>query len=38
MNRSFDFYEYAGILVPGAVLIIGLLQNIVIIEIDTTGT
>jgi len=25
MNRSFDFYEYAGILVPGAVLIMGLL-------------
>jgi len=25
MNRAFDFYEYAGILVPGAVFIIGLL-------------
>jgi|SRR6267142_840706 hypothetical protein len=25
MNRAFDFYEYAGILVPGAVLVIGLL-------------
>jgi hypothetical protein len=25
MNRAFDFYEYAGVLVPGAVLITGLL-------------
>ncbi|MEQ8379720.1 hypothetical protein [Parvibaculum sp.] len=24
MNRSFDFYEFAGVLVPGAVLLIGL--------------
>ncbi len=25
MNRTFDFYEYAGIIIPGAVLITGLL-------------
>src|SRR5262249_40844210 len=25
MNRAFDFYEYAGVLVPGAVLVMGLL-------------
>jgi hypothetical protein len=25
VNRTFDFYEYAGVLVPGAVLLIGLL-------------
>lgn len=24
MNRTFDFYEYAGIIVPGAILIVGL--------------
>ena len=25
MNRTFDFYEYAGIIVPGAILTLGLL-------------
>jgi hypothetical protein len=25
MNRTFDFYEYAGIIIPGAVLILGLI-------------
>jgi hypothetical protein len=25
MNRTFDFYEYAGVIIPGAVLILGLL-------------
>jgi hypothetical protein len=25
MNRTFDFYEYAGVIVPGAVVILGLL-------------
>jgi hypothetical protein len=25
VNRSFDFYEYAGVIIPGAVLILGLL-------------
>jgi hypothetical protein len=25
MNRTFDFYEYAGVIIPGAVLILGLI-------------
>src|SRR6478609_1704513 len=25
MNRTFDFYEYAGVIVPGAVLVLGML-------------
>ena len=25
MNRTFDFYEYAGVIIPGAVLMVGLL-------------